>query len=446
MKKLIATFALLTLVTSFAEIFRPLSALAQNGSITGTAPKVKKFVAGTTRVYSLGTPAVYGKDLSSKRSFQFSVPEGGYVVISDVLGKKERTSSIAVVPVRKGKKAKVKALSALSADSAQAIRVSVGNVQLRTPDGKPLKARSGKNITIDGLLIVDLLNSRNECNFAIVEDRKFGRFKDVLKEIRLQSSKLSANKVNYKAAIATLNANAPQYRLTGSVEVNEQEDLTGNSTLQIVNIQSGEVVWQKTFTGGGTDLANFSEPLAQAAADALCIPQEVSGTFSGVQKSEGSGFSVTYSWTGTAKFRFLNYLGEDPSKPENLNVALYQFVSGEISSFSASGTNNGCSVSGETSSLQPEFPSTGALMVYLDPVPGGGYRYSLAATLQKPDAVEITTACPDATSSRTEAAVAELVVSNSEDDLPVTPDLHRYIGAAKILETEMSWSFNSGLR
>jgi hypothetical protein len=415
---------------------------AQNGVISGTAPKVSKFVAGTTRVYSLGTSAVYGRDLSAKRSYQLSVPVGGYVVISDVIGKKEKVSKINVVAVKKGKKTTIKARAALS-NSNLSTRVSVGNVLLKTTDGKTIKAKSGKDITIDDLLIVDLLNSKNDCNFAIVEDRKFGRYKDILKEIRLQSSILSANKINFKSAVATLNANAPQYRISGSVEVNQQQDLTGNATLEIIKIETGEVVWQKTFTNGGTNLANFSEPLAQAAADAICIPQEVSGTFSGVQKITESNLSVTYSWTGNATFKFQSYLAEDPSKPEEYTAALYQFTSGEIASYSASGTTNGCSVSGEASSLEPEFPSTGTLLVYLNPTPGKGYKYSLGVTLLKENSINITTACSNGSDTRSDVATAELSVSNSEEDLPTTLSLNNYSGSATVLNTDMIWNFQS---
>jgi hypothetical protein len=431
---------LIVFSTIFATILSSYS-FAQNGTIVGTAPKVKKFLAGTTRVYSLGSSAVYGKDLTSKRTFQFSVPEGGYVVLSDVLGKNEKASSISVVPVKKGKKSSVRAL----ASASPAIRISVGNILLKTPDGKVVKGVNGQNITVDGLMIVDLLNAKNECNFAIVEDRKFGRFKDVLKEIKLQSSNLSANKINYKSAIALLNANAPQYRLSGSVEVSPQGDLTGDSSLQIINLKNGEILWQKSFTGGGTNFANFSESLAQSAADALCIPQQILGTFTGLQKLVGSGYSVTYSWTGAATFKFLNYIGQDPSKPENLNVALYQYISGEISSYSAEGTNNGCTVSGEVASLQPEFPSTGALLVYLDPAPGKGYKYSLAVTLQKPNAIDISTSCQNGTDVRSDAATAELSVSPSDDDLPTTSSLHHYSGSITIDDTDMNWDFNSQL-
>jgi hypothetical protein len=443
MKKLsnifkIITFLSVCFVGTISESF------AQNGVITGTAPKVNKFLAGTTRAYSLGTAAVYGRDLSAKRSYQLSVPEGGYVVISDVIGRREKVSKLDVVSVKKGKKTTIKARAVLS-NSTPSTRVSVGNVLLKTPDGKTIKATNGRNITIDDLLIVDLLNSKNDCNFAIVEDRKFGRFKDVLKEIRLQSSKLSANKIDFKSAIATLNANAPQYRISGSVEVNQQQDLTGNASLQIIKIETGEVVWQKSFTNGGTDLGNFSEPLAQAAADAICIPQEVSGTFSGVQKTTGSNLAVTFSWTGSATFKFQSYLAEDPSKPEEYTAALYQFKSGEISSYSASGRTNGCSVSGEAFSLQPEFPSTGALLVYLNPTPGLGYKYSLAVTLLKADSIQITTACSNGSDTRSDVATAELSVSNSEEDLPTTLSLSNYSGSAKILDTDMTWNFKSGL-
>jgi hypothetical protein len=417
---------------------------AQNGLIIGSTPKAKKFVAATTRAYSLESTALFATEVSANRSYKLSVPAGAYVVISDVTGKKEKLSAINVVSVTKGKKTNVKVPARRSSSASPEIRVSVGNVLLKTADGNTVKATNGKNITIDDLLIVDLLNSKNDCKFAIVEDRIFGRFKDVLKELRLQSSKFSAQKLNYKAALSSLNNNAPQFRLTGSVEVNQQQDLTGNASLQIVKINTGEVIWQKSFSNIGTNFANFTEPLAQAAADAICIPQQISGSFSGKQISTGSGFSVNYSWIGNATFKFQSYIAEDPSKPENLSAALYQLTSAQISSYSVDGVNNGCTVTGAVSSLVPDTSAAG-LLVYLNPTPGLGYKYLLSISLLKQNAILITTSCPKGDDSRLDIASAELVTSQSDNAPPRTLNLNNYSGSITVDDTEMTWDFSAQL-
>ena len=445
--KIINFFALSTILIVFA--FSAIGTIAsdgfaQNGTISGTGPKVKKFLAGSTRLYSLASTATFARELTANRSYKLTVPAGPYVVISEVLGKNENAVTLKVVSAGKGKRAVVQQRAAIA--SPPAVRVSVGNILLKTPTGKTIKSTSGKNITVDGLVIADLLNSNNSCGFAVFEDRQFGRFKDILKEVKLQSSKFAKDRINLKEALAVLNANAPQYRLTGSVEVTpDQEELTGNASLQIVNLETGEIVWQKTFTNGEKSFAKFSEPLAQAAADALCIPREISGTFTGKQEISGGGIAVTHAWLGSARFIFQSYLAEDPSKPTEYTAALYKFDSGEISSYSANGTNNGCSVRGEATQLQPDFPSSGILLVYLKPQSTNGYRYALSVSLSKQDGVASTITCPDSTDTRLDAATAELVTSSSEENLPVTPNLRSFSGAFTYEGIEMTWDFNSKL-
>ncbi len=420
------------------------STQAQTGTIAGSVRQVSPYVGGSARAYSLELGDSYSTLIAQNGKFQLSLPAGSYAVVSSMVSKRKVTQQIDVVRVAGRKKTSIKARVFTRVAVAPGIRVSIGNLQAQTLDGKPVKAFNGKPIVWDDLLINDILNNDNPCKIRVMEDRKYGRYNDILNEVKLQASRYAAKRINYKKALSVLSANAPQYRVTGSFQVTPDMELLGNASLRIVDLRNGQTVWSGEFTGL-TDMDKFSTTLAQSAAAALCIPRRVTGTFDGVQHVIGSGISVDYNWTGSATFKLSGLIASNPNKPTNQDVALYLLETSNIDSYSTSGSVGGCSVSANAGSTAPQAPSTAAMMVWLNPDSQLGYRYVIAIELMHLDAVIETHHCPDGTSSTSEPVTGELQVSDSEASYPYTQDPYNYQGTFTINSTTMNWAFTAGL-
>lgn len=425
----------------FLSLATPLVGVAQTGTITGRAPAVQGFKAGAVRAYSFdGTGEIISRPIRRNGTFSIPAPEGRYVVLTSMFGRRGATQRFAFADVKSNRRSNISRLTANAPTNG--LRISVGNVVARGPRGQTFKNTSGRPTTLDDFLIVDLLNGTKPCSFGIYEDRRFGRFQDVVKELRRQSTRYFKNPINLPNALAVLNANAPQYRVTGSVGVSGPDNsLTGSASIQFVDLANGQVRFSKTFSGLPRDLGAFSAALASKVAAEICVPRRIVGTFSGIQRIQTSSSNETYEWQGTAALALQTALPSDPSRPENLDVNFYSLESGQIDSFRRSGSLGNCSVLGESGPVAPVPPTVGAMLVNLTPTPQLGYKYDLSVQFINPGATTRTITCPGNVDTESQDVSADLVVSADASQLPFSPSLGRFTGSTTIDSTTYTWDF-----
>jgi hypothetical protein len=430
-----------------------LSALAATGegTVSGKAQTTAGFLEGNVRAFQLDGPTpIVSRQISRNGKYTLSLPPGRFALVSSVFGKRGPVRKIAFATVKKGKKATPRSpvvRKALNANSET--RISVGNVLARGPQGQTYRSVDGRPVTFDDILITDLFLAPKTCSVAVVEDRKFGRFQDVLKELKRQSSALFAEPINFKAATKILNANAPQFRITGSIGVIDSTfEASGSASIQIVDLKTGSVLLSQELSGLPTGLDTLFPAIAERVLSALCIPQRIRGTFVGSQQITDSGVSVRYDWQGSATLVLQGRIPADPSQPSRLNVALYGIESFQIDSYRKSGVLGNCQVSVEAGVTEPLPPSTGFMLVYLDPVAGQGYRYDLSVIMLNQEGATQVRTCPDGGDTSPHEVTAELAVSLDANQLPFAPSLTSYAGAyeAQLSTgiTTMSWNFVGG--
>ena len=425
----------------FFTLATPLGSEAQTGIITGKAQAVQGFRAGAVRAYSFdGTGEVISRPIRRNGAFSIPAPEGRYVVLTSMFGRRGQSQRFGFADVKSNKRSNISRLKA--AARTDELRISVGNVVARGPRGQTFKNTSGRPTTIDDFLIVDLVNGTKPCSFGVFEDRRFGRFQEIVTELRQQSKRYFKNPINLPNALAVLNANAPQYRVTGSVGVSGPDNsLTGSASIQFIDVANGQVRFSKTFSGLPRDLKEFSEALATKVAAEICVPRRIVGTFSGIQRIQTSSSNETYEWQGTATLTLQTALPSDPSRPENLDVNFYTLESGQIDSFRRAGSLGNCSVLGQSGPVAPIPPTVGAMLLNLTPTPQLGYKYDISVQFLSPGATTRTITCPDNIDTDSQDVSADLVVSADASQLPFSPSLGQFTGSTTIDSTTYTWDF-----
>jgi hypothetical protein len=419
-------------------------AFGQEGVVVGKTKSVPGFRAGNIRAYQLDkpTPMVAGS-ISRSGKYSLELPPGKFALITSMFGKRGPVTKIAFASVKKGKRVTPRSPQAAAALSATAeTRISVGNVLARGPQGQTYRNPEGRPITFDDILITDLVLAPKSCSVAVVEDRKFGRFQDVLKELRRQSSALFSEPIDLKAATKVLNANAPQFRITGSVGVlNDTLESDGTASMQIVDLKSGRVVASQELSGLPTSLETLFEAIAQRMLSQLCIPQRIQGTFAGIDRIRLPDATVDYEWQGSATLALQSILPPDPNNPSAGNIAFYALETANIDSYRKTGTLGGCQASVDVSQVSPQPPSTGAMLLYLSPVAGLGFQYDLSVALLNFSAGIETRICPNGTEQSPQEVTAELSVTSDAVPVRYAPSFARFTGSQIIGTVTMQWDF-----
>ena len=279
------------------------------GSITGTvrtppAGRADVF-APTAYVARLDRPgSIIALPVSARGRFRATVAPGLYSVVSSGYARKAPKDRLTLVAVRAGRTVKARTQPHRRAGD---VKVSIGGF---TP---PAGADADSTYFARGLpdlMINDLLaavDGAGGCQrkVRIFEDRKYGRFDETLKELRLRTTRLFSeqDRASARAALRKLPTYTPTLRVTGSVTSLSPASATGR--FRVVHIPSGRTVFS-------TDVASasafdLSVDGSAAVARFLCrvevatVPQTLSGTFSG---SVATG-SQSLTWNGTTTKTFV---------------------------------------------------------------------------------------------------------------------------------------------
>jgi len=364
-------------------------------------------------------------------AFRFSVPAGPYIVLAqawrgDALG---YSSSLQFVVVKSGKTAKARKLQARYSRRLGALPdlptgpiISVGNILMSNPDGSPFSRSDGSPITFDTTMAVELGLVPHACTFHLVEDRQYGKFGEIMKELKLQSTKYFdlKTRISLKSALRSLAIWAPQYRLTGTIGFSSNE-FVRVADLKIVDISTGKTVWCRRVTfSADTLLTSFPTNTAVAIANALCgqtdLPASISGSFSG--RVSESVLGTTTTWSGSA-----TYVPTDPDplhgQPAFLGVrqlTTYRAQSAEVHEWDVSGGNQ-CTYAAHDSAVVDNLVG-GAMLVEITPAECGERRYTFLSAFEISTPTTLTITCDGHSTSITRPWEVTLNSSIVYEEMP----------------------------
>lgn len=286
--------------------------LAQKGTIKGSlkmpARARRDVFSSTAYVARLDKPgAIQPVALSARGTFKTKVAPGLYSVVTSEYARKAPRTDASVVLVRSGRTVRTRA----SGLRAGPVRVSVGRF---TP---PARADADARYFARGLsdlMIGDVFEQLREVGSCrkevrLYEDRKYGRYRDVLKELRLEASRFASpeTRKRARAALRNLPKLAPTLRVMGSVTSLSATSATGQ--VKLVHITSGRTVFSRDISSSSP--FDLSVDAAAAVARYLCeadvetVPEALAGTFSG---SVDTGTHLL-TWNGSVTKTFV---ADDP--------------------------------------------------------------------------------------------------------------------------------------
>ena len=371
--------AIAVALAAAAIITLPSSGLAAKGTLRGTvadAPAAKMFQPAV-RVYRL-TPTVGAVrvPITARGVYSARVAPGLYGVVLTGWVRGKTTTAVRLVRVKSGVVTKVKALKAagLNATAPPPIRLSVGRIQVTDPSLSYLK-----NALAD-VAISDAPFSRfDKCKMAIVEDRKYGRFKDILNEIALGKSRYADPEFRAMAIRAERNIKlyAPTARLSGTVD--KAGETSSSGVVRLTDMKTGKVIWSERVNAGHVfDLPGAA--MAKAVNRLCSFPATYSGTVSETDSLGG----LTIAWGGT----FTYTRTSSQTNPDGSRNALYTLTKASVSTFTESGI---CIAS--TSSTSPTI-RFGDLEINV--TPAGKWTYGFVVDTALPTAQHV---CPPAPAS-----------------------------------------------
>ena len=297
-------------------------------------------------------------------TFAQKVPGGLYAVVVTTQTARKQGSSVRILKVP-GARAAAADRSALAAVAA-GVRMSVGGVVLTNPAGVAQRFPNGSPLYVDSIVVTDMVQYDPDCEIGVFEDRKFGRFREVVQELKLQTTEAfpASTRALAKRALANLKSYAPQYRLSGSIpaEANSFDLAGGTAHFVLTDTRTGEVLWSMSYpVTPGTGLFDMPgstglSPLAAfLAGRALCneppVPTTISGEF------WGNATSVTYlnqliDWDGMLSFKISSLIRANPARPRRVTSVGYTVpdpvdfttshtVSGECSAYGSARSRPG---------------------------------------------------------------------------------------------------------
>lgn len=368
--------AIAVALAAAAVVALPSTGLAAKGTLRGTvadAPAGKMFQPAV-RVFRL-TPTVGAVrvPISARGVYSARVAPGLYGVVLTGWVRGRTTTAVRLVRVKSGVVTRVKTLTAagLNATAPPPIRLSVGRIQVTDPSLSYLK-----NGLAD-LAIADAPFSRfGACKMAIVEDRKYGRFNDILREIALGKSRYADPQFRALAIQAERNIKlyAPTVRLSGTVD--KAGETSSSGVFRLTDMKTGKVIWSQRVNAGHVfDLPGAA--MAKAVNRLCSFPATYSGTINHTNDTFGLGTTWAGNFTYT---RISSQLNPDGSR--NL---LYRLTSASVPTYTESGI---CTAS--TSSTSPTI-RFGELEINI--TPAGAWTYGFVVDTALPDAQHV---CPPA--------------------------------------------------
>lgn len=377
---LIALLCVLALTATAAA--GPADGAVAKGTIRGTVPKAPagKLFPPTVRVYQLA-PVIAAVRVPVAANGRFSVraTPGLYgLVISGWVAGRPKTA-VRVVRVTRGATARiptVKALARTAAEPIPRIRLSVGSIRPTDPSLAYLTPG------LASLGIADAPFTRfAKCKMGLYEDRKHGRYGDILREIALGKSRFAdpSFRAMAHAAERNLKRHTPTVRLNGTVDtVDPVNDNFAAGTFRLVDLKTGKVIWSERVTSKA--LFDLPGAAVRAAVARLCDPNPFPATYSGTISQNETAFGLTtLDWSGSFTYTRTN----SQVNPDGSRNALYALTGASVTKFDESGI---CTTS--TSSPNPTI-RFGDLEI--DVTPSGAWTYGIQADTKLPDT---THSCP----------------------------------------------------
>jgi len=413
--------------------------------------------------YSPGT--VVSQEVEEASKVKIEVPAGPYVLLvtSFDLGALEVGEQTKVRMVKAKKKKTTSNRQASSLDSpvvlaAAAISgpdgptVSVGNVAWQDGSGGAYLSFDGKPWRFDDMFVSALASVTRTCRFYTVEDREYGRFGEILKELELQSSdKIDpSQRVNYQRALEKLAAWAPQLRLTGTVRSGSQ-DLDGGATtsMQLVDLVQGKTVWSKSYSTASTEqFFSLPEQVARDVERYICgdeLPSEIRGSFTSVTHLPAPYEGGTERYEGS-----MTFVLDDPDfwraigRPLGIGqyapyIAVSESFRGEISGGAP------CSVTGSTDDSYanpPPFGIGGVIQLEVRSEEGMERRYAIAVGGQSPHTTTATLQCSGSPETPLEKSWDPTIESPAIYEDPYRVSEGKMNGSYSDPLHDYSWSFD----
>lgn len=258
---LLATVALLIGAAASAQ------GAVKKGVLAGS---VSKAPAGTlfepTVVAYQLTPSLVATrvPVSAAGRFRTSVAPGLYALVLDGWVKGKPKSVVRLAVVKGGKTVRVAGLKAIAAPPP--LRLSIGQFRVTDPSLAYLK-----NAMAD-LAISDFPFDRMaKCKMGLYEDRKYGRFGDILNEIKLGKSRFADPEFRAMALQAEKNIklHAPTHRVNAVIDT--LGDTSAAGTFSLVNLKTGKVEWQQRIEHAGPGAwADLGKVAMEALVSRLC--------------------------------------------------------------------------------------------------------------------------------------------------------------------------------
>lgn len=328
---------------------------AKTGVVTGSAPKAPagKLFKPSVTAYRL-TPT-YDESFVRVRSngaFRFVGAPGLYaVVVNGWLSGRPR-SKVRIVRVRAGKASPLPAFRTAGGTSPPPVRVGIGQMKVTVPNVDPFFGKGFHDMVASEFAVTPPAG----CTIAAVEDRKYGRFNDVLRELALWNSRYASpgTRADYVKAVKTLKQWSPTHRVNGTIDTITANSASG--TFRLVNLATGKVEWeQRLESTGGSAAFTLSDVVAAALFKRLCeypprLQVDVTGTFTGANSEASGTLAATLSYVATAR----------PGEPGNYDRPASNWTPG-VATLTDAGDD--CAETGGTGrQVIPETAGTGAVI------------------------------------------------------------------------------------
>lgn len=296
----------------------PHTLAAKPGAVAGRLPADrgkwgKRFPATVLALHLVPAGAQSAALPGKNRRFRLSLPPGVYGVVTTHWQGKRAVPQAHLVRV------KTRRASRLTAGASGPI-VSVGKVS--GPGGTDLSS-----VLLAGM--IDQADA-SSCGFSMGLDRTDPAYQEVLKELKLNTTKYFSDKVRAEArqALKDQAAYTPQYRVDGTVtQASGEYSGRASGTFRLVQAATGAVLMEKQISFSDSGTTELFKAAAQNLGKAICgIPTAFTGTVQADIVADLTG--QRWQWNGTVGF----VLKDGGVQPDGSFQISYELQEGNIDS------------------------------------------------------------------------------------------------------------------
>jgi len=287
---------LATTVAATALLGGAVTAQAATGTLTGlvaksSGPLAKKLPAGIVATPLFRGASTEAQAVGRNRRFTLKLTPGLWLLTSTSWGPKGAVEKGELVQV-KARRRRAVAL----ATTPTAVNMSVGKIMDPT-----------NTWDISGIVDVEMGEAADSapCDYIVSVDRQGRGYQEVLKELRLNTTKYFPEQTRAAAgkALKSLAGTAPQYRLEGKFTA-LSEQLSGSTAgeFRLVDTKTGKVIWSETISTGDGGHGDVLKRLANSVSKAICGAPLA---FAGNIKSTVTISGADSTWTANLAAVFL---------------------------------------------------------------------------------------------------------------------------------------------